>query len=737
VLLKDDQPVMTASEQGEGTLIATYEGLEARASVIVASAATMESHASFEREIIPIFTRYGCNSGGCHGASSGQDGFRLSLFGYDPNADYDRITRELRGRRIDTTAPEESLLLAKATRTTSHRGGQRFTASSEPYDDLLAWIAVGAPRDQAKPAPLTALHMEPRSLLLAPGTPDIQLSVTAAYEDGTRLDVTSLAIYDSSQPNALLADPNGSIKVKNAGHGHILVRYGSLAEVIPFVVVAPEQPVPENPASDHPIDQAILRRLQQIRISTAPQCDDATFLRRTYLDITGRLPDVEATRAFLNDTSPERRNSLVRDLVQRPEFYRYWATTFAEIFRAESTKLERKGMHTFTEYLEDGFRNRVPISTLVGEMLTAEGGHFHEPAGSFFLVEDNPNTRAEHAAQSLLGVRIQCAQCHHHPFDRWTMDDYYGFSAFFAQIATKRMDDPRELLVYNRGTGEARHPIDNRVVPPKFLGGALPTIAKEADRRAALKEWLLRDDQPQFSRNIANRIFARFFGRGLVEPVDDFRSSNPPSHPELLDFLAARLRSTRYDFADLAVLICTSDSYAREAPAGEAPPADLFAARLPRRLPAESLLDAIDRVTLSPTRFAGLPESSSALEVRDGLGAGMPRFLEIFGRPPRTSSCSCDRRNEPTLTQALHLINSSEMEAKIQNPVGRLTSALKREMDPEAIMEEIILAAYCRRPTEGERARFLEQRADVKDVRALLSDFMWVVLNSKEFLFHH
>ena len=721
------------SQDGVGVLKAAFRGQSIEIPVQVSGQSGNPPIPSFEDEVVPILTRSGCNTGGCHGASSGKADFHLSLFGYDPDKDYLDLTREFRGRRTDPVDPEASLFLKKATRTVSHKGGRRIDIGSPEYDCLVEWISLGAPSgDQGRP--------EPRELVV---TPDIAtlpkhgaptgLLVMAHYPDGTQRDVTHIALISSSNPGSARVQGR-HITPGEPGEAHLLVRFRDLAAISTLTVVDPQKPIPEFSIPNHPIDGPITRKLKAHREAPAVRCDDTTFLRRVTLDILNVLPTPDQVRAFMADDSPLKRSQLIDRLLEDDRFNLVWANRFAEILRVEEDRLEAKGMHLFTDYLIDGFRNRRPITELVHEMLTVKGGNFHVAPSNFMLVERTASGRAEHTAQAFLGIRIQCAQCHNHPFERWTMDDYYGFTAFFAQASTKRTDHPKEFVVYDRGTGQARNPTTGRVVPPTFLGSSQPKIERGADRRAALAEWMTGKDNPWFARNLANRIFARFFGRGLVEPVDDVRVSNPPSHPDVLDWLAKVLVDSNYDFRVLVRTICNSVTY-QLAPRADQTHASLFAGAPIRRLTAEQLLDAIDDVTGVITQHRGLPEGIRALELRGGEQP--TRFLEVFGRPPRTSSCTCDRRQEPTLTQALHLINGNELEAKLLHKSGRLAKLLAAKASDHDIISELVMAAYGRPPTRDELARLAVPKEGKVAREPWFSDVLWALLNSKEFLFNH
>ncbi len=721
-------------QDGEGQLEVRLGELRVEVPVVVQDAARPRA-ASFHRDVLPVLTRAGCNGGACHGSAAGKNGFRLSLFGFDATEDHRRLTRELRGRRIDPAVPEGSLLLTKATTRVTHQGGQRLQEASPGYDTLLRWIADGAQRDAPERGLLVGLDVAPAQLVL--GGPDWkqQLVVRARYADGSDRDVTDLALLSSSNDESAAVSADGQVTSGRPGEAYVMARFGTLAEVSQVLVLADSAAAiwPDVPEL-HPIDAFVHDKLKKMRQVPADVCSDEVFLRRVSLDVLGLLPTAAEVTTFLADTAPDKRASLVDSLLGRPEFSDVWAMQWAEVLRVESERLEPKGMYLYTQYLREAFARDVPIDQLVRDLLTSQGGNFTQPAANFYLTERDPKSIAENVAQVFLGIRIQCAQCHNHPFERWTMDDYYSFAAFFGRIGTKRAEDPRETIVSTRGSGEVRHARDNRVMPPKFLGGAVPEIARSADRRAVLAEWLTSPNNPWFAANIANRVWARFFGRGLVEPVDDVRVSNPPSHPELHRWLGRRLVETGYDLRALIRDITASRTYQLAARPDELP-SSAYAKAPVRRLSAEQLLEAIGRVAGVPTKFRGLPLGARATQVAGGRSNSY--FLDTFGRPRRTSPCACERRSEPTLGQALHLINGPTVERKLRAKSGRLQRLLASEAPDGVILEDLWRAAYARSPRVDERERWLAELAAAPDRASMLEDLFWAVLNSKEFLFNH
>jgi len=722
--------------RGDGATVAkiSHDGFTAEVAVTVRDA-KVEPPVSFRNDVIPVLTRAGCNGGACHGAASGKNGFGLTLFGYDPSRDLRSLSRDYRGRRMDCAAPEQSLMLTKPTGEVKHKGGKRFEKDSEMWHTLRAWIADGASDDGDAVPTLVSLQVEPQELVLAGPDRTTQLVVTAKYSDGSLRDVTELSLLSSSNPTSAKVDA-GVVTSAARGEAFVMARFGYLTEVAQVIVLPDAEPwqAPEMDRRNE-IDELVQQKLVKLRLAPAPRCDDATYLRRVYLDIIGQLPTADDVRTFLADERDDKRARIVEDLLQRPEFPDVWAMTWAEVLRIEPDRLEQKGVHIFTRWLREALRDGTPMDQVVTRMLTATGSAFRVPEVNYWATSRDPKVLAENAAQTFLGIRLQCAQCHNHPFERWRMDDYYGFAAFFAQLGRKNGDTPRESIIYDRSAGEIVNARTRRNARPRFLGGEQPEIAGDVDRREVLASWLTSRNNPWFAKNIANRVWARFFGRGLVHPVDDVRVSNPPSHPTLHRRLGEKLAASGFDIRELIREICASATY-QSVQHPEQPPAATFAGMTPRRLSAEQLLDAIGQVTEVPTKFRGVPLGQSAVQVVAPDSGN--RFLDLFGRPDRDSVCTCERREEPTLNQVLHLINGATIEEKVRSADSRLIRLLGAETAPEQVLDELYLAAYARQPRPDERDRVLGTVAAAgDDVRGAWEDVLWAIFNSKEFLFQH
>lgn len=730
---------------GEGSLRLRVDGLETRVAFVVQNL-QVEPPVSFRNDVIPVLTRAGCNGGACHGAAAGKNGFGLTLFGFDPSKDLRALSRDYHGRRLDCAAPEQSLMLTKPTGEVRHKGGKKLEKDSEMWHTLRQWIADGAVDDGDAAPTLVGLRVDPKELVLAGPGQTSRIVVTARYSDGSLRDVTDLALLSSSNPtSAGVAD--GSVRSSARGEAFVLARFGFLAEVAQVIVLPDAEPwQPPVHVRHNEIDELIQHKLDKLRLLPAPPCDDRTFVRRVSLDITGQLPTTAEVAAFVADERPDKRARLVDELLERPQFPAVWAMLWAEVLRIEPDQIEAKGVHVFTRWLRESLQQGVPIDRIVHRMLTAEGSAYAVPEANFWVTSRDAKVLAENTAQTFLGIRLQCAQCHNHPFERWRMDDYYGFAAFFTQVGRKAGDDPRDTVVYDRGEGGIRNLRTGQGAAPRFLGGDLAEHDQDTDRREVLARWLTSPNNPWFARNVANRVWARFFGRGLVEPVDDVRVSNPPTHPDLHRRLGEKLAAADFDIRVLIREICASATYQsadyastvdRSAGQPAEAPAGSYAGAQPRRLTAEQLLDAIDSLTEVDTRLRGVPAGGSAVEA-DAPDPGS-RLLDLFGRPQRDSVCTCERREEPTLNQVLHLINGETIERKVRSGDSRIARLLAAGTEPAAMLDELFVAAYARapRPEEAERILRAIPTDDAKAAAAAWQDVLWAICNSKEFLFQH
>ena len=698
---------------------------------------------SFRLDVMPILMRSGCNTGSCHGAARGKDGFRLSLFGFDPEADYQRITREISGRRINLALTAESFLLTKATNAVPHGGGARIKPGDEYYNTLKRWLDTGAKNDPGPVPAVVAVVLDPPEGVLDGAGATQQLSLRAKYADGSERDVTSLAVFLTNNDNAAKVDATGLVTAGNRGEAFVMARFETHTVGSHFITLPKGLAFQwANPPAANVIDELIHAKLQKLRINPSAICTDEEFLRRASLDICGVLPTSDEYRSFMASADPQKRAALVDQLLVRKEFVDLWVMKWSELMmiRTVPNEVSYKAMLLYYNWLQERIEANTPIDQLVRELLSAKGGTFTEPATNYFQHERDTLKTAENVAQVFMGMRIQCAQCHNHPFDRWTMDDYYGFANFFAQIGRKRGEDPRETIVFNSGSGDVKHPVGGRVVPPKFLGGAVPDT-QGRDRREVLADWLASPANEYFGRNLVNIVWAHFFGSGIVDEVDDVRVSNPPVNKALLDVLATRFVESKYDFKQLVREICTSNAYQRSTQANETNADDdrnFSKARL-RRIRSEVLLDVVTAATATQNKFQGLPLGARAVQIADGNTSSY--FLTTFGRATRGTACSCEVKMEPNLSQALHLLNGDTVQEKIASG-GVVKRMLDENRSPEQIVEEIYLRTLTRMPTEKERTSLLEILQDpaAQDPAAIqrnLEDGFWAILNSREFVFNH
>lgn len=733
-------PLIEPLADGNTRLIVKCKGHTQEVPVRVSSAAKRPP-LSFRLDVMPVFARGGCNMGSCHGAARGKDGFRLSLFGFDPAGDYHRITREMPGRRIDLGDPAASLLVQKAIGGVTHTGGKRFTIDSDLAKTLIEWIAAGAkddPEAGAKTPALTGLDLYPPQTLLEGKEAKQQLVAVARFADGTDRDVTDLVWYSSSNAGSAAVTVGGNVTSNRRGEAFLMARYDTMTVGVPMVVI------PSNLKFEFPeaigntwIDDLVDTKLRSLRITPSPVCDDETFLRRVSLDLIGLLPTMEQREAFLADRSPEKRLDLIDKLLQRKEFVDLWGMKWAEILqiRSQGIFVSPKGALLYHQWLDRRIAANQPIDEMVQDLLVASGGTFDNPPTNYFQLERDPLKLTENVAQAFLGMRIQCAQCHNHPFDRWTMDDYYGFAAFFSQMRRKRAEDPRETIVFDSSGGVTKHPVSGKPVAPKFLGGDRPEIKVE-DRREALAEWVIDPENPFFARRIVNLVWAHFLGRGIVHEPDDFRVSNPPVNGPLLDELARRFVESGWDFRGLVRDIVRSQTYQRssEPTASNRLDTTNFSHAMVRRIRAEVLLDTLAQVTDTTNKFPGLPDGARAVQVADGRTTTY--FLTTFGRATREDVCSCAVSMDPSLSQALHLLNGEVANERIRkgNLVGRW---LKDDLTDSQIIDQLIMRCYGRKPLEQERIELVASLQGAPNRQLALEDIFWALLNSPEFIFNH
>ncbi|MFO0905434.1 MAG: DUF1549 and DUF1553 domain-containing protein [Pirellulales bacterium] len=728
--------------EGSTQLIIRFQQLEQRIPVLITQLA-QPPPVSFEHEVLPVLTKARCNSGGCHGKAEGQAGFKLSLFGFDPAADYDAIVHAGRGRRLSLASPERSLLLLKGAAQLPHGGGLKLEVDSPGHQRLLRWISAGAPRTSAGERPVVRIEVTPADLRLAPNS-EYQLHVDAIDAAGQRRCVTAEAEFISNAPYIADVSTTGLLHATDVpGDAALLVRYQGHVAVARVVLPRPRSSVPRLPEANF-IDQHVAQKLEQLGIAPSPLIDDATYLRRVCLDLLGTLPTADEARRFLDDSRPDKRRRLVDELLDRPEYARYWAMKWSNLLRADKIKITPQATVGLTRWLQQQFTINRPYDELVHEILTAQGPIQSESPAAFFKALDQPELAGRSVSQLFLGVRIECAQCHHHPSERWSQDDYAGFVGFFTGLAVKKLPEGAEAITTKPGV-DAKHPRTGELIPARVLGGETADFTAVRDRRRPLADWVCSHDNPYFARAIANRLWAHYLGRGLVEPIDDLRATNPATNERLLDALAAHLREHRYDLKDFTRVILASNTYQLSDVPNDSNRDDRqhFSHAYPKALPAEVLLDAVCQATGVPEKFNGWPVGIRAIDVWDNR---MPSyFLRIFGRPVRATVCECERSNEPSISQALHLLNSPEIQAKIAHRDGLARRLADSDLTPEQIIDELSLVVLARRADSAELTLLAEAFRPVETAsepapvvrRQAVEDILWSLLNSKEFLYIH
>jgi Protein of unknown function (DUF1549)/Protein of unknown function (DUF1553) len=735
---KLDKFVCLPVADGATELTVEFGGHTAKVPVKVAKAKE-DRPISFKLDVMPVFMRAGCNQGGCHGAARGKDGFRLSLFGFDPDGDHYRLTRELNGRRVNLAMPHDSLLLEKAAGKVPHTGGKKIAEGDQYYATIVRWLEADVPQDPATVATPTGIEVFPPGGVLDGKGEKQRLVVRAKYSDGTDRDVTSLTLFlTNNETSAKIAsDGDGTVTAGERGEAFVMARFHTYTIGVPFITLPKGvQFTWPNPPANNYIDTLVHDKLKKLRIEPSGLCDDPTFVRRVYLDVLGQLPTAEEYAKFMVSALPNKRELLVDELLDRKEFAELWVLKWAELLQVRSTQeVSPKAMLQYYGWLEDKIAKNTPTNEWVRELLAANGGTFKNPPTNYYQLERDIVKVTENVAQVFMGMRVQCAQCHNHPFDRWTMDDYYGFASFFTQIGRKGADDPREVVVFNSGGGEVNHPVKGRPMKPKFLGGIEPDVNGK-DRRQVLAEWLASPDNPYFAKNLANIVWNHFYGQGIINEVDDVRISNPASNQELLDTLGKKFTEYKYDFKKLVRDICTSRTYQLSTQANPSNEGDTrnFAKGPIRRIRAETMLDIITQVTDTKNKFPGLPLGARAVQIADGQTSNY--FLTTFGRPMRETVCSCEVRLEPTLSQSLHLMNGDTVAPKIQQG-GLIAKMLQEKKTSAQIIETIYNRALSRSPTASEFAKLTKAVDESKNKQQALEDVFWAVLNSREFMFNH
>jgi hypothetical protein len=695
---------------------------------------------NFPNQIVPVFTKYGCNSGGCHGKSGGQNGFRLSLLGFEPTEDYEYLVKEGRGRRLFLSAPDRSLLLEKAVAKLPHGGGHRIAADSPAYRLLRRWIEQGVPYGNADDPTVTHIEVFPKERLMGRDASQ-QLVVVAHYSNGSSEDVTRTTQFDSNDTEmgevsvtglVTTAQLTGSVAVMARYQGHV----GVFRSTIPLGIKVESLPVAVNF-----VDENVFAKLNDLGLPASQIAGDATFLRRLTIDVAGRLPSIEESEAFLADNSSDKRIVAINRVLDSSDHAEYFANKWSAILRNKRRQDSDKiATFAFYDWIRQGIYENKPYDQFVREILTASGTPGTNAPVAWYREVSDQAAQVEDTAQLFLGLRIQCARCHHHPFEKWSQQDYYGFSAFFSRVGKKKgYIQGQERIFHNPGAAQAQNPKTKENVPPTGLGSVPPTLDPQDDPRVSLADWMADKDNPFFAYALVNRYWKHFFGRGLVDPEDDMRVTNPASNPQLLNALAQDFIASKFDLKHLIRTICTSSTYQLAAEPNDWNRDDKqnFSRYYPKRLNAEVLLDAINQVTGTTTGFGGAPSGTRAVELPDSGFTSY--FLTVFGRPEASSACECERSSEANLAQSLHLLNSSEIQGKLTDGGGRAVKlAADKERDHQAKIRELYLLSFSREPLADETAiamAHIEKCGD--DTKRAYEDIVWALINTKEFLFNH
>lgn len=746
VVSVDDRGMLVALSSGSTEVVIDVNGQTHTVPVVVDAAETCQ--VDFFRDVRPILSKAGCAAGACHAAQHGKGGFKLSVFGFDPPTDYHEIVVASRGRRLHFTSPERSLFLRKPSMAEAHEGGLRLPASSIEYQLLTHWIANGAPQSTDDPPSVVSLSVTPNLRVGAPGLQQ-QLRVVAEYSDGLQRDVTALAIYDSIDPGIATVDDLGLIQTVGHGQTAVMVRFDGQAGVSTLVIPYREQAELPGWKSVNYIDELAAKKFRDLGLEPSPPCDDATFIRRAFLDSIGALPDPKTIVDFIQDENPHKRAELVDRLLGltgNPEldtfddqYAAFWTLRWSDLIRNNSQSLGEQGMWALHNWIRESFRRNQPYDEFARELITAQGSVYSSGPANFFRVNTNSSDLAEATSQLFLGVRLDCAKCHQHPFEKYSQEDYYGMAAFFARVGFKNSEQfglfGGERVVMVRDAGDVSHPRTKQRLPPTPLDGQ--PADHPLDRRITLAQWMTSPDNPFFAKAVVNRYVRYLLGSGLVEPVDDLRSTNPASNAELLDALAADFTASGFNLKHLLRTIMTSRLYGLSSQPTQENANDqrFYSHYLVKRLAAEPLLDAIDHATGVPTKFPNLPLGTLAIDLPDAEYSDY--FLTTFAKPRRVSLCECERSPDANLAQALHTLNGDTLAKKIADPNGWVSQWLAAELPPDEVIQQLFLQALCRPPTPAELDYGRQLIEAAESPRDAFEDLLWAVINSKQFLFVH
>jgi uncharacterized protein DUF1553/uncharacterized protein DUF1549/Big-like domain-containing protein len=708
---------------------------------------------SFRNHVQPVLAKNGCSAGACHGAAAGQNGFKLSLRGYDDEGDFLTLTHGALGRRVAPSDPGRSLVLLKPTGAVPHKGGKRFEVDSLDYRVLSEWIADGAPGPKPDDTRIVRIEVLPPHVVLQPSAAQ-QLSVRAHFSDGHSEDVTRWAKYTSANETVSQVDDLGQVKVVGFGEGAITAWYLSRIDIATVTVPYTNQVskrVFAQAKRRNLIDDLVLEKLQSLNLPPSPRCSDSDFIRRAFIDATGVLPTAVETRVFLADKAAGKRDKLIESLLGRPEFVDYWSYKWSDLLLVSSRQLQPPAMWSYYNWIRNNVAANTPWDTFVRKIITAQGSTLENGAANFYVLHDDPRAMSETTSQAFLGMSINCAKCHNHPMEKWTNNQYYQMANLFARVRTKSGPSEGDNVIFVSNSGDLVQPLTGHPQPPAPLDGKPLPIESPEDRRVAMANWLVSRENPYFSRAIVNRIWANFMGVGLVQAVDDMRATNPASNEKLLSAEAKFLADHRYDVKSLMRLILQSETYQRASRAlpQNAAETRFYSRYYPRRMMAEVMHDAIAQITGVPTQFARDRRNANA-----GLGEKYPLglraiqlpdtqtdsyFLKAFGRPDREKTCECERTVEPSVTQVLHIANGDTFNKKLEAKGNRIAKLLEANTPNEKIVEEVYLGALSRYPTKAEKEKILKvlKEANASERRATMEDVYWAVLSTKEFLFNH
>ena len=738
---------LQAVANGQSTITVTVEGVSHTVEVQVEGVRPQPA-VSFTEHILPILYKSGCNGGACHASQHGKGGFTLSVMGFDPEADRNMIVRDRMQRRVNLLNPDESLFLKKPLLEVPHGGGRRLTKASNDYQILAAWIAAGAPAPRPDAPKVDKLIVTPNQRIGGPGFKQ-QLRVQAVYSDGAARDVTAWARFDSMDDAVVAISPSGLITAVGRGQAPVMVRFEGQAEIAIMVVPFSDSVDLAGWQNQNFIDELASAKFRELGIAPVGLCDDATFVRRAFLDAIGSLPSREELIAFIDSPDPDKRRKLVDRLLGfdpdpnqntfNDQYAAFWALKWADLIRNTSTRLGDQGMWALHNWLRESFRTNKPFDQFVRELVTAKGSIFSNGPANYYRIADNAPDLAETTSQLFLGTRLMCAKCHHHPFEKYSQADYYGFAAFFSRVAVKGSAEfgnfGGESVVWVRSGGEVTHPRTGQVMKPTPLDGE--PVDDPLDRRIALAKWLTASDNTQFSRAVVNRMMATLLGRGLVDPVDDMRATNPPSNPALMQALVDDFRGNGFNLKHLMRRIMQSRLYQLDSQPTSQNLADtrFYSHYRVKRLAAEPLLDAVDYATGSPTKFPNLPVGTRAIELPDSNYTNP--FLVTFGKPKRASVCECERTPDENLAQALHTLNGDVIATKIADGNGRVAKLLADKKSHDEIVQDLYLVTLSRRPTDAEKTFAQTYLAGSPSPQEGYQDLLWGLMNTKQFLFVH